>query len=158
MKLQLLRTDFFDDATIGELYIDDVFFCYTCEDVDKGLHNGMTLGDIKDKKEMHKTAIPYTTKEPYNVVTNIQSPKYSNFEKYKWAKVCNGYLPRLTNVVGYDGVLIHVGNTANDTSGCILVGYKKNDKTIAESTRAFTDLCTVLNKTKESITLTIFKK
>jgi hypothetical protein len=61
----------------------------------------------------------------YYVNMNTISPKYSNFSKYPYAEPYNAKMPRITNVPGYDGVLIHPGNTKRDTSGCILVGENK---------------------------------
>jgi 23S rRNA-/tRNA-specific pseudouridylate synthase len=40
-------------------------------------------------------------------------------------------------VKGYDGVLIHCGNTDKDTEGCILVGYNKEVGKVVNSQAAF---------------------
>jgi len=50
---------------------------------------------------------------------NIISPKFRN---RSWAKPYNGKIPRLLNVPGYDGVLIHPFNTAEESLGCVGVG------------------------------------
>lgn len=107
--------------TIGKLFINNVFFCNTLEDKDRGLTSAMSIVKLKAIKKAAITAIPSGT---YNVRMDIVSPKYSSKEWY--VKNCNGArMPRLENVPGYVGVLIHPGNTAEETEGCILVG--KND-------------------------------
>lgn len=110
-----------EDYTIGKLFINGEFFSNTLEDKDRGLSSSMNLEDIKKVKKKSITAIPTGT---YIIRMDIVSPKYS---KQSWfVNNCNGSrMPRLMNVPGYDGVLIHSGNTAKDTDGCILVG--KND-------------------------------
>lgn len=121
MKLTVERKWKKEGYTIGKLFIDGVFFCNTLEDKDRGLTSTMSLDEIRKLKKAGITAIPTGT---YNVRMDITSPKYS---KQSWyVKNCNGArMPRLENVPGYEGVLIHAGNTAKDTEGCILVG--KND-------------------------------
>lgn len=137
MKLTLQRIAKKDTYTIGRLYIDGVKFCDTIEDADRGLNQSMDLEKIKSLKKANVTAIPTGT---YKVTMGIKSPKYSNYGKYPWARKYNGKLPRLLNVPGYDGVLIHVGNTAKDTSGCILVGENKVVGKVINSAKWFTKL------------------
>ena len=121
MKILVDRKWKKDAYTIGKLYVDSMFFSNTLEDKDRDLTNSMSLEEIKKKKKAGETAIPTGT---YKVRMDIVSPKYSKSSWY--VKNCNGArMPRLEKVPGYDGVLIHAGNTAKDTEGCILVG--KND-------------------------------
>lgn len=120
MELTLKRIAKRDTYTIGKLYVDGSYFCDTIEDKDRGLNNHMPLAEIKRKKVYAQTAIP-TGK--YEVLMDICSPKYS--QKPKWKEYNGGFMPRLKDVPGYSGVLIHPGNTENDTMGCLLVGENK---------------------------------
>lgn len=76
----------------------------------------MSLKEIESKKKYGNTAIPIGT---YQISMDVVSPK---FKDRSWAKPWKGKLPRIQNVPGYSGVLIHVGNKPEDTLGCILVG------------------------------------
>lgn len=115
MKLLLHRRYKGADYTIGTLYVDGTKFCDTLEDQDRGLTSSMSMFGIKAKK-IFGTAIP--TGE-YTIDMHSISPK---FKDRTWAKPYNGIIPRLLNVKGFSGVLIHVGNRPEDTDGCILVG------------------------------------
>ncbi len=141
MKLTLKRTEFTDKSTIGELSIDGKFFCYTLEDKDRGLSQDQPLLVINTKKLFGITAIPYGDYEVKLTVSN-------RFKRL---------LPILLNVKGYEGVRIHRGNTAEDSHGCPLVGYKKAYNTVFESTKAENDLVAKLKEAKDKIILTIIK-
>ena len=124
MKLKVVREIKNDVCTIGSLFINDVFFCYTLEDKDRGLKQSDSLLFIQAKKIFGLTAIP----SGFYKLTVNQSPKFKRM------------LPRILDIKGFDGVLLHRGNSAHDSLGCILVGYKKGDNSIFESTKAETDL------------------
>lgn len=152
MKLLLRRIFKGPRYTIGKLFINGVYECDTLEDQDRGLTSQMSLEEIKAKKVYGVTAIPTGT---YSINMTTVSPK---FKDRAWAKPYKGMLPRLENVKGYEGVLIHVGNKAEDTLGCILVGENKVKGQVINSTAAFYELMTVLLKAQsigESIELTI---
>lgn len=107
--------------TIGNLYVNGQKFCNTMEDKDRHLTQNTPLQKIKEVKIADVTAIPTGT---YNVRMDIVSPKFS-LKPFYFSNCHGGKVPRLENVPGFQGVLIHVGNTARDSSGCVLVG--KND-------------------------------
>lgn len=152
MELKLDRKYKKPNYTIGKLYINDKYFCDTIEDTDRGLKDSMSESEIKLKKVYSKTAIPTGT---YEIVMNTISPKFKN---RSWAKPYGGKLPRLLNVKGFDGVLIHVGNKPEDSLGCILVGKNNIKGQVTESTITFNKLMKELLQAhlkKEQITITL---
>lgn len=126
MNLKLERRWPCPDYTIGRLSVDGTYFCDTLED---------TVRDLRVEKKMPaQTAIPAGT---YRVAMDVVSPKYSNFARYPWAKPYGGRVPRLVGVPHFEGILIHPGNTAADTAGCILVGHNKVKGQVLESVLTF---------------------
>ena len=134
MELKIKRKAFEKEYTIGDLYIDGKFFSSTIEDCDRGLTQDMPLEEIKAKKIYGKTAIPTGT---YEIDMNTISPK---FQARSWAKPYGGKLPRLLNVPGYEGILIHPFNSAAESLGCIGVGNNSIKGMITDSSRTFMSL------------------
>lgn len=152
MKLELKRIAKKDKYTIGHLYINNKYFCDTLEDPYRGLTSTMSLTEIKSKKIKGDTAIPTGT---YKITLDVVSPKYSNFSKYPYVKFCGGKMPRLLNIPGYEGVLIHAGNTQKDTEGCLLVGENKVVGKVINSQATWKKLYEILQKDKDNLSITI---
>lgn len=111
MEILLKRFALKKDYTIGHIYIDGKYECDTIED---------KVRDLSIEKKIYsETAIPYGR---YRITLKVQSPKYRERISYYW---CRGYLPRLLNVPQFEGILIHAGNTAKDSAGCIILGENK---------------------------------
>lgn len=104
MLLELKRRTLTRSTTLGDLLVDGKLECYTVEDVVRKDPNPSTPAN--EGKVMHETAIPAGT---YEVIVNM-SPKFK------------AMFPRLLNVPGFTGILIHNGLSSQDSSGCILVG------------------------------------
>jgi len=118
MELKLVRDVCGADCTLGKLFVDGQFDCYTVEDV-------VRPGGVK----VHgKTAIP---EGRYHVVVS-RSPRFGRD------------LPLLENVPNFEGVRIHPGNTAEDTEGCIIPGLARTPKGVAQSRAAFGKLFAAL--------------
>ena len=153
MKLLLDRFFKGPKYTVGHLYIDGKYFCDTMEDKDRGLLDSMSLAEIKSKKISSETAIPRGT---YKVTLDVVSPKFSKKQFYK--DTCNGKVPRLLNVPGYSGILMHVGDgpRAQDlTYGCILVGKNTVVGQLTDGKETFKKIYKALLEDKNNITITI---
>lgn len=130
MLLKLKRT-FPKRYTIGNLFLEDSFFCNTLEDRVRDLPKEMKIPAF--------TAIPPGL---YRIVMSFSR----RFKKI---------LPELLYVPFFEGIRIHPGNTEEDTSGCILVG--KNDKigALNYSRKYSDDLNKILSVLNEKIFISI---
>lgn len=135
MKLKVERRWPKATYTIGRLYVDGLYYFNTLEDRDRGLKQTDHPDYIKARKVAGETAIPKGT---YTVTMNVTSPKYAGVSWY-W-NLCRGKMPRLQNVPGFDGILIHPGNDALDTRGCILVGKNTKVGKLTDSKSCFQQL------------------
>lgn len=99
-----------ENYTLGRMYIDNVFFCHTCEDEDRFLEGGVT------EKVYGRTAIP---RGKYRLTTSFSN----RFQRV---------LPLVVDVPGFTGIRIHGGNRAEDSSGCVLVGKVRTSSGIAQ--------------------------
>ena len=152
MELLLKRIFKGTDYTIGNLYVNGDKFSDTLEDTDRGLNSTMNLDDIKKIKKAGITAIPTGR---YKITLNVQSPKFKHYKQYEF---CDGYLPRLVGVPGFDGILIHEGSYPSDTEGCILVGLNTKKGMVTSSKLTFEKLYPLLKAATdnhESIYITI---
>lgn len=149
MELTLKRIARRETYTIGRLYVDGVYFCDTIEDTDRGLKQSLPASVNKAMKRAGATAIP-TGK--YQVTLKVKSQKFSKKKQYDF---CGGFLPRLINVPAYEGVLIHIGNTAKDTEGCILVGRNTKVGKVLDSGVTFRALYARLKEAQGFIFITI---
>lgn len=117
--LVLTRRIYTPQSTTGELALEGVRQCFTLED----------FYPTPYVKTPGKTAIP----EGRYRVTIERSPKYS-------ARAGRDvFLPRLHDVPGFVGILIHSGNDADDSEGCILVGRILKPNRVEESRLAMAE-------------------
>lgn len=150
MKILIDRKYKKTDYTISNLYIDSKYFCNVLEDTDRGLTQNSPLSEIKATKVYGKTAIPTGT---YKVTLDVVSNRFKSSSFFQ--EVCGAKLPRLLNVPGFDGILIHTGNTAEDTDGCLIVGENKIKGKVVNSRETFKKLYSELLKDKGNITIEI---
>lgn len=121
MELTLRREDFTAERTIGRLFVDGVFQCWTLEDTVRT--DDPSTPQDEGAKVPGKTAIPAGR----YAVTMYRSPKH-------------GLVLLLHNVPGFSFIEIHAGNAASDTRGCILVGEDRAVDVVLQSKKALSAL------------------
>lgn len=147
MEILLIRKYPQSNYTIGRLFIDGVLQCNTLEDTDRGLSDAMEESTIRNRKIYGKTAIP---RGRYTIDMDTVSPKFSQKEFYM--EVCQGKLPRLKNVKGFEGILIHVADGpkgADLLEGCIGVGHNKKVGQLCDGKETFKKIYAMMKEAHE---------
>lgn len=138
MKLLLKRKFKGETYTIGDLYVDGVFFCNVIEDKVRNLpvtcpNTSKGLSCTCKEKTYAETAIPGGTYK----VTMEYSPRFKRV------------LPYLHNVPHFIGILIHSGNDEKDSAGCLIVGFNTVKGKVLQSRVTSDKLNTILSTQKE---------
>jgi hypothetical protein len=110
INLLLIRDTFSKESTIGELFINGERICDTLE-------------NSWQDNQRNISCIPQGS---YKV--RLRLPRESGTRDYIHLLV--------KDVKDRDYILIHIGNTAKDTSGCILVGLGSQQDFVSNSTLA----------------------
>ena len=145
MKLEVIRFNKGEDSTNGILF--DVtnerkFLCYTLED------------ESRKEKVYGETCIP---EGKYSINFRTEGGYHAKYSK-RFADIHMGML-EVCDVPNFKYILIHCGNTDEDTAGCLLVGdtqennnIKKNGfigRSTAAYTRIYPDIADSLSRGEE---------
>lgn len=115
MIVRLRRFTDSGESTLGLLFIDEEFVCFTLEDEKR---------NIKLKGETR------IDEGEYEIKFRKEGGHHVDYGK-KFSDIHKGML-ELQNVPKFQFILIHIGNTDKDTDGCILVGNAINNNKIAK--------------------------
>jgi len=109
MKIEVLRFSSQSKTTLGAVLIDNKFRCYSIED------------RYRAEKVKNETRIPAGTYE-------VKFREFGgHYESYKQKYAGHKGMLWLQDVPGFSDILIHIGNTEGDTSGCILLNNEVNN-------------------------------
>ena len=119
MKLKLIRTNSSKNSTNGLLYditSDPEFMCYTLED------------EPREIKVKYMTCIPAGE---YTLGLKTHGRLHDKYQ-FRFPELHVGMI-ELLDVPNFTDILIHCGNTNEDTSGCLLVGDTQENNNTKES-------------------------
>jgi len=102
VELLVKRDRFNPKQTLGRLFINGKFECYTLEDTVREVKGA----PVESWKIPHETAIP---RGRYAV-------------QITWSERFQKKMLQVMDVPGFSGVRLHAGNTEENTDGCILLG------------------------------------
>ena len=125
VNLLLIRDDFTDKSTLGKLFLNGEMFCQTLE-------------------------LPYLDNQ--RSISCIPIGQYKVRMRYPRESATRDYLHLLVkDVKDRSYILVHIGNSAKDTRGCILVGIGTEQDFVKNSTLAMELLMKEILKDRKSV-------
>lgn len=116
-----------DDSTVSVVKVDGKAVCFGLED------------EYRADKVVNETRVPAGT---YPVRVRTVGGFHNRYSQ-KYADMHRGML-HIQDVPGFEFILIHVGNTDENTAGCLLVGTgamaREEDMSIQASVEAYKNL------------------
>ena len=120
MKLEVIRINKGKDSTNGILFDitndERKFLCYTLED------------ESREEKVYGETGIP---EGGYRIGFRTVGGYHAKYSK-RFADIHKGML-HVLDVPGFEYILLHCGNTDEDTAGCLLLGDTQENNNIKEN-------------------------
>jgi hypothetical protein len=130
------------DTTISRITVDGSFMCFGLED------------EYREEKLVGETRIPAGV---YKVRLRTEGGFHSRYQQ-RFPEFHRGML-HIQDVPGFEWILIHCGNTDEDTMGCLLVGSQAittpGDMSITASTDAYRRFYPMVAPAAENGDLTI---
>lgn len=135
MTLRLVREPSLNHVTLGCLFVEGHFSCFTIED------------EIREQAGVPVTTwkVPRQTAIPAGTYRVIVTPSH------RFGRP----LPLIVDVPGFAGVRIHSGNTIDDTEGCLLVGRDRRPGRVLQSRVALEALCPLIEHAPGDIWIVI---
>ena len=100
-----------NDATLSRIFIDGVAECFGLED------------EHRIPKVPGETRIPAGS---YRVTLRKEGVVYNKYLE-KYGETFRRGVPWVRDVDNFEFILIHIGNTDEDTAGCLLVGTTRDE-------------------------------
>lgn len=129
MHIEVIKIAETPNSTLSQMCVDGVFFCFVLED------------GFRAKKVPGETRIPEGTYE-------LKPRREGSFFKKYSKKFGHTFVPHVTDVPGFEFILINIGNRVIDTRGCTLVGdlalKQGSNFEVSNSTLAYLRLYSIL--------------
>lgn len=124
MELEIRRKPAFENAVLGELFVDDRFEMFTLERANVMIPAGH-----------YPVRLTFSTRASQGQL---------------WTPDLDGHkLPVIEDVGHRSGIRFHAGNVAANSDGCVIVGYELGHASVGHSRQALMDLMVTLDRAEK---------
>lgn len=127
MKLSLIRTLFETYYTGGSISVDGIKMCVSLE---------LPVRDGNPGSAIPEGIYPINLRPSPTFIGMANEPGIPDVDRSFWQKYCM-VMPHIDDIPERSLIMIHPGNTPNDTHGCVIVGQQLQTAYVTNSRLAF---------------------